>query len=76
VVYAPESGQKQNQLCAEVFVYESFREEMGDEEALAQLRADMAAINKRLPAYKQVHNVSLRDTMFEKTTKNSIKRFS
>lgn len=76
VVYAPESGKKQNQLCAEVFVYESFREEMGDEDALAQLRADMAAINKRLPAYKQVHNVSLRDTMFEKTTKNSIKRFS
>lgn len=74
IVYAPASGDRQNQLCAEVFLEESFREEKGDVAALQQLNADMSEINKELPGYKQVHNTILRDTMFEKTTKKSIKR--
>jgi len=76
IVYAPESGEKKDMLCAEVYVDEAFRAEQGDDDATARLKADMAEINKGLPAYKQVHHVILRDTMFEKTTKNSIKRFS
>ncbi len=74
IVYAPASGEKKDQLCAEVFLEEAFREEMGDIKALDSLSKDIAEINKQLPGYKQVHNVALRDTMFEKTTKKSIKR--
>lgn len=74
VVYAPTSGENQNQLCAEVFLDEAFREQSGDANALKALHEDIANINKTLPGYKQVHNIILRDTMFEKTTKKSIKR--
>ena len=74
VVFARENGEQKDQLCAEVFLDEAFRQNMDDEEALSCLQEDMAKINKSLPVYKQIRNVALRDTMFEKTTKNSIKR--
>jgi long-chain acyl-CoA synthetase len=74
IVFAPTSGGKQNRLCAEVFLDEAFREEAGDAAAMERLHQDMAEINKKLPGYKQVHSAALRDTMFEKTTKKSIKR--
>ncbi|BDF59266.1 long-chain-fatty-acid--CoA ligase [Christensenellaceae bacterium] len=76
VVFARENDEQKDQLCAEVFLDEAFRQNMGDEEALSRLQEDMAKINKSLPVYKQVRNVVLRDAMFEKTTKNSIKRSS
>lgn len=74
VVYSPKEGERQNQLCAEIYLDEVFREQKGDQNALEQLHADIAEINKNLPVFKQVHHLFLRDTAFEKTTKKSIKR--
>ena len=46
-----------------------------NEEILADLKADINVINKTLPVYKQIRDVELRGTEFEKTTTKKIKRF-
>jgi long-chain acyl-CoA synthetase len=44
-------------------------------EALQEsIRAQVSAINKRLPSFKQIHKVEFRDTEFEKTTTRKIRR--
>ncbi len=58
-------------------VYPDF-EAYGDKpaaEILDDLKARVNEINKQLPIYKQVREVELRDTEFEKTTTRKIKRY-
>ncbi len=74
VVYAAKNDGSNVSLCAEIFVEETFSEKYSKEQILEELNKDVAQINKKLPGYKQVHHLKLRDTMFEKTTKKSIKR--
>ncbi len=77
VVYAPlEAGLSEIKLVAEIFVDEAFSKERTKEEVKTRLTQDIAEVNKGLPGYKQIHEFSLRDREFEKTTKKSIKRFA
>ena len=46
-----------------------------NEDILADIKADITALNKTLPVYKQIRDVELRGTEFEKTTTKKIKRF-
>ncbi len=46
-----------------------------NEEIVADLKKDINTINKTLPVYKQIREVEIRDTEFEKTTTRKIKRF-
>ncbi len=45
-----------------------------NEEKLAVIESKVAAVNKKLPSFKRIAKVELRDTEFEKTTSRKIKR--
>ncbi len=51
-----------------------FPEDATDEDKIAALRTAINTMNKKLPTYKQIRNIELRDTEFEKTTSRKIKR--
>lgn len=54
-------------ICAEIYT------ELTDEKD--RIKAQVQALNKELPSYKQIQKVIFRDTEFEKTTTKKIKRF-
>lgn len=54
-------------ICAEIYT------ELKDEQD--RIKAEVQALNKTLPSYKQIQKVVFRDTEFEKTTTKKIKRF-
>ena len=39
------------------------------------VKDEISALNKQLPLYKQIRDVEIRDTEFEKTTSKKIKRY-
>ncbi len=55
-------------ICAEIYT-----ETPENKDAI---KAEVFALNKTLPSYKQVQRVVFRDTEFEKTTTKKIKRFA
>ncbi len=55
-------------ICAEIYTETA--------EDRDRIKADVLALNKTLPSYKQVQKVLFRDTEFEKTTTKKIKRFA
>lgn len=61
-------------LSAEVVLNEESVKEMGIENPQESLRKDITEVTKELPMYKRVSKVILRETPFEKTTSNKIKR--
>lgn len=61
-------------LSAEVVLNEESVKEMKIENPEEQLRKDVTEVTKELPMYKRVAKVILRETPFEKTTSNKIKR--
>ena len=62
-------------LTAVIYPNPDTTTEKTTEEIHAAIKADVQAINARLPIYKQVREIELRDTPFEKTTTKKIKRF-
>ena len=74
VVVGRKSG-RDTVLTAVVFPnMEKFAPGTSNAEILAAIRADVNKLNRRLVGYKQVRNVELRTTAFEKTTSMKIKR--
>lgn len=61
-------------LSAEVVLNEESVKEMEIENPQESLRKDITEVTKELPMYKRVSKVILRETPFEKTTSNKIKR--
>lgn len=61
-------------LIAEVFLNQEQVEEMHEEDIQNKIKEDIAQICKELPLYKRISDIELRDTEFEKTTTNKIKR--
>lgn len=57
-------------LSAEIYI----DPEMIPENPLDTLRSDIDEATKELPVYKRINTIKLRDTEFEKTTSNKIKR--
>ena len=49
-------------------------EGLSNDEILAKIKEEINIVNRKLPVFKQVHEVVLRDTEFEKTTSRKIKR--
>lgn len=50
--------------------------DIGDNDAIqAKIKEDILAVNKQLPSFKQIRNVEIRKTDFDKTTSMKIKRF-
>lgn len=58
-----------------VYPNPDFSKEKSAEEVLEAVKAAVTEVNKSLPVYKQVRDVEIRDTEFEKTTTRKIKRF-
>lgn len=74
VVVGRKNG-RETVLTAVVFPNaEKFEADTPESEMLAAVRADVNKLNRRLVGYKQVRNVELRTTPFEKTTSMKIKR--
>jgi long-chain acyl-CoA synthetase len=48
---------------------------MSSDEEFAAVKEAVNRVNKKLPVYKQIHDIEIRDTEFEKTTTKKIKRF-
>ena len=53
---------------------DKFGEDATDEEKLEAIRHAIRKVNKKLPHFKQVREVELRDEEFPKTTSKKIKR--
>lgn len=68
-----EKGQEVS-LIAEVFLNKEKVEELGIEDIEKTLKADINERCKELPIYKRISKIEIRDTEFEKTTTNKIKR--
>lgn len=62
-------------ITALVFADEDRTQGMTKEEIHGRIKEQINEVNKGLPLFKQVHELELRDTEFEKTTTKKIKRF-
>ncbi len=75
VVVARSKGEEDDVITAVIYPdYEKF-EGKTDEEIIAAVKAEVASVNKKLPTFKQVRNIELRKTEFEKTTTRKIMRY-
>lgn len=75
IVYAPETDDGETTLFAQVYPDDETRDKYDAGEIRAMLERDIAEVNRRLPVYKQIADFYVREKPFEKTTKQSIKRF-
>ncbi len=75
VVYAlrDEIGHE-SELCAECIVDPKFMEGSSLEEKVTKLKNDIFKALEKLPTYKQIKNVKIREIPFIKTTTNKIRR--
>ena len=54
--------------------YTKYPENVTEEEIFADMEKEISQMNKKLPSYKQIKKIELRDCEFEKTTSKKIKR--
>ncbi|MBQ7364403.1 MAG: AMP-binding protein [Clostridia bacterium] len=62
-------------ITAIVFPNEEEAEGLSKDEVYAKLKDAINEVNKNLPVFKQIHDLEVRDTEFEKTTTKKIKRY-
>lgn len=74
VVVGQENASGEVVITALVYPDPDKREGRSDEEILSAIKSEINEVNKKLPVFKQVRDVVLRDTEFEKTTSRKIKR--
>ena len=74
VVVGRPSGETVNLVAIAYPDYTKYPEGTTEEEIFADLEKEISAMNKKLPTYKQIKSLELRDTDFEKTTSKKIKR--
>ncbi|MBQ9429859.1 MAG: AMP-binding protein, partial [Clostridia bacterium] len=53
---------------------DAFDKSATDDEIFEKIKTEVDRLNRRLPVYKQIRRIELRDTPFEKTTSRKIKR--
>ena len=61
-------------LCAEVFLNQEKVKELGIENIEETLKKDVSKVTRDLPVWKRVTKTEIRETEFNKTTTNKIKR--
>ncbi len=74
VVLGRENGEVVTLVAMVYPDYTKYPEGTPDEEILKDIEATIMAMNKKLPTYKQIKQVELRNIPFEKTTSKKIKR--
>lgn len=75
VVVAREQLDSEEAITAVIYPDFDKFEGKDDEAIIAEVKAEVAKINKKLPTFKQVRNIELRKTEFEKTTTQKIIRY-
>ena len=66
---------KETAITAVIYPNPEFSKDKTPEEIEAAVKAAVTEVNKSLPVYKQMRDIEVRDTEFEKTTTRKIKRF-
>jgi long-chain acyl-CoA synthetase len=61
-------------IAADAYLDPQYISETGPDQARAQLKADVAKVNKHLAKFKRISLVQIRETEFDKTTTKKIKR--
>lgn len=76
IAYGASSGSSVDDVKIAIMVYPDPDLSAGltSYEILAQLQQEVDALNKKLPTYKQIQMINIRDSEFSKTAKKSIKR--
>lgn len=76
VVYAAENKKVDTglQITADVYLDDNYMEDNKVEDITRLLDEDIKRVNRKLPPYKQVHNISISQTEFAKTTSKKIMR--
>lgn len=76
MVYGAKSGISEDDVKIAVMVYpdQEAAKDMTSYEILEQLQEYVDRLNAQLPTYKQIQMVNIRDTEFERTSSNKIKR--
>lgn len=69
------ADKRQQVIAAQVYVDPEFIETLSDRDISKMLAEDIKRVNKKLPAYKQIHYIGLSEQEFEKTTSRKIRRF-
>lgn len=62
-------------ITAIIYPDPAVTKDMTGEEEYEAVKAAVDEVNRDLPLYKQIHDIEIRDTEFEKTTTRKIKRF-
>lgn len=75
-VFGAPSGETEDDVCPAATVYPdpALSSQYADFEILGMLQDSIKKINDSLPAFQQIQIVTLRDTPFERTATNKIKR--
>jgi len=76
IAYGASSGSSVDDVKIAIMVYPDpdITSGLSSYEILGQLQQEVDALNMKLPTYKQIQMINIRDTEFSKTAKKSIKR--
>ncbi len=75
VVMARENDNKELTITALVYPNEELFAGKSPDEIYAQVKAEINAVNKKLPSFKQIRGVEIREEKFERNTSRKIQRF-
>ena len=74
IVGRTEEDTGETKLVAVIFpAYEKYPE-LSENDLRGEIQKSIAALNKKLPSFKQIHKLEFRKTEFEKTSSRKIKR--
>lgn len=63
-----------NLITAEIYPNEEYKDEQGITDCKEALQQIIDQVNQKVPSYKHIHTLKIRNTAFEKTTSKKIKR--
>lgn len=75
VVLARENSSGEPTITAICVPNTAMLEGKNDDEIYDMIKAEISEVNKRLPSYKQIHQIEIRKEEFERTTSKKIQRF-
>ena len=75
VVIGRENASGEVVITAVIFPNPEFSKDKTKDEVSDAVKSAVTDVNKSLPVYKQIRDIEIRDTEFEKTTTRKIKRF-
>lgn len=75
VLARKQEGAEEEVITAVIYPDYDKLQGLSDEEVISAIKAEVTKVNKQLPVFKQIRNIELRKTEFEKTTTQKIIRY-